>query len=261
MTPNITQFFSAPRRPVRLCRLLGVVVVALVATNLATAAGASPSSALRSLEADGPTAVINVAEDAATTAGTVHFVDITRSGKEQEALVGTISAANAQETISNGGTPLQVMLVSSVAYVSGSADVLEGSLSLPDDAAKADAGKWISLQPSDGPFDTVVGALSISNALDSYLPGKAHFGKVVKLHGQAALAITGVPPEDALEGAQGSLTLFVSVASPHVPVAATLVLARGKERSTEEVAYSDWGAPVHVTAPSGAIPYSSIPQS
>ncbi|HMD46977.1 MAG TPA: hypothetical protein VKG43_12495 [Acidimicrobiales bacterium] len=236
----------------------------MIGVALAFAAGCSSSpsstsdSSSTSFDQMSAASVLQTSVTAADTAGTVAFVDVTRGAGVTRNLAGAVSAPAAEQEV--GPTdPLQVILNNATIYVKATATTLESSLQLSAAQATANAGKWISLQESDGPYNQLAAALTISSVLDAYVPtGRLRLGPVTTVHGHQVVPVIGAASTSATNGASGTATLFVSTTARHTPVAGSLIVNRGETSFTEEAIFRNWGAPVSTVAPSNAIAYSSF---
>jgi hypothetical protein len=216
--------------------------------------------AISPADATGPSAsgLLQTSLAAAQREGSVRFVDRTTVGSEVQRIDGAISAPTASETLSGAAAPLVVELIGGIVYVDGSAQALESALQITPAQATPVAAKWISVASTDAPFQTLTGALTISATLDTFTPtGHLHLGKTTKVGTQRVTPVVGVPSGVA-KGVSASVALLVSTKSTHLPVGATLVEAEGTKRLREEVVFTNWGARVGLTAPSGAVPFSSV---
>jgi len=240
------------------------LLLAAAAGLLFSAAGCSSTPrGATPLAQKSPSEVIGIATAAATAAGSMTFVDVTRAGvtrngKVVSTLSGASSAPAAQEAIV-GADPLQVVLNEQTIYVRATAATLQSALGLTAADATAYAGMWISLQDGDAPFQSLSAALTIASELDNFTPTSPglRLGPVTTLHGRQVLPVQGAAPTAATGGATGSATLFVSVAAPHVPVAGALVVG-GEQSYSEAAVFTKWGHNVATTAPSGAVPYTTF---
>lgn len=201
--------------------------------------------------------VLALAQAAAQKEGSFHFVDQTGTGKNEQRLVGDSAAESGEQVVSGPNGLLEVRLVDSVIYVTGSDAVIGEALKLTDADAAKYAGKWISLQKSDAPYETVAKALDPSAELTPYTPvGNLKVGNLSTLRGRSVLAISGAASEEA--GASSIATLYVSTSAPYVPVGGSLVGTGAQNGDSEVVAFTAWGERVRPTVPTGATPYSSI---
>lgn len=188
----------------------------------------------------------------------MHFLDqTTQSGKTNQHLIGDVSTTNGQEELSNPDGVLYVRHVGGTIFVKGDALVLENALDLSSAVASKNAGKWISLERTNAPYETVAEALLPTAELDPYIPsGHLKVGNPQNLHGHEVVPVSGSAP--AAAGAAADATIYVSVSSPHVPVGGSLVGTGSHKDESEVAVFDSWGETVRVSAPSGAIAYSSI---
>jgi hypothetical protein len=239
-----------------------LIVGAGASLPIGAAVGPYAAAGASSTKLPSASTLLKDAEGAASRAGTMSFSDNSTAGKVTQSLVGTLSAPTAAESLSTSGqVDLQVELVGTIIYVRAGSQVLEGPLGLPAAAATANAGKWISVQPTDSAFSTLSAQLTLASELDTYVPvSDLHMGKEVTLAKQKAVPISGRPSSTAAQGAKsGSVALFVSVKAPYLPIGGSLVLAKKGSPELKEVAvFGNWGKKVAVTAPTGAVGYSSL---
>ena len=230
------------------------VLPILVVACLAAACGGSSAGALAGKSA---AQVIALARAAAAEEGSFHFVDQTGTGKNEQRLVGDSSANAGEQEVSGPNGVLNVRLVDSVIYVSGSESVIGPALKLTATDAAAYAGKWISLHRTDSPYETVTKALEPSAELTPYTPvGNLKVGNVTTLRGQSVIAVSGAASEAA--GAQAIATLYVSTTAPYVPVGGSLVGTGAQKSQSEVVAFTAWGEKVRPQVPASATAYSSL---
>lgn len=226
------------------CGLLAALLVPVF--GVADVAGASGN----------PTAgqVLSEGLAGAGQAQSVTFADKTTAGKITELLVGQLSAPTAGESLSGSGAqPLEVQLIKGVVYVTGSSAALESALQLTASQAAAAAGKWVVVQQSDSPFQSMTQQLTVSGEIDTFAPlrASAQLGKRTKLNGIEVYPVYGRPSASLPKGSSGSVALFVPVKAPYRPVGATLVIGSSstKTRLHEVAAFTKWNRPVNLTAP------------
>jgi hypothetical protein len=235
-----------------------VLAPSLCLTCLGLAAAASPAGA-------GPLSasqLLSQGVSAADKAGSMSFNDHTASGKLVQTLTGAISAPTAAESLTTTGLPaLQVMLVGTTIYVQAGASVLESTMGLPAAASTANAGKWISVQSGDSAFSQLSGQLTLSAELNTYIPATAlRRGKTTTVAGHRVIPITGRPASSASnKGESVAVALYLSTKAPYLPVGGSLISAKKGTAGVKEIAvFSNWGKTVVLTAPTGAVPFSSL---
>jgi hypothetical protein len=235
---------------VRRIFLLPILAIAFVA-------GACGGPAAGGLAGKSASEVLALAQAAAQKEGSFHFVDQTGTGKNEQRLVGDSASESGEQVVSGPNGRLNVRLVDSVIYVTGSEAVMGAALKLTNAQAAKYAGKWISLQKTDAPYETVAKALAPSAELTPYTPvGNLRVGNVSTLRGRSVLAVSGGASEQA--GATATATLYVSTSAPFVPVGGSLVGTGAQKGDSEVVAFTAWGERVHPQAPTSATPYSSL---
>lgn len=231
---------------------LTVPVTVAATTPVAAATATTPSAAQ----------MLSTAVSTADAKGSMTFTDRTTSGKNVDSLTGALSAAAAAESLSETGQPpLEVVLVGNTAYVRAGAGVLQTTLGLPAAVSTANAGKWISVESGDSAFSQLTGGLTLASEFNTYVPtADLQKGKVTNLGTQKVIAISGRPSSSVTQGASsGAVALIVSTKAPYLPIGGTLFLTRKGVPNLKEVAtFTGWGNKVAVTAPSGAVPFSSL---
>lgn len=236
--------------PVRRFCVLWILVLACLigACGGPSAGGLSGKSAAE---------VIALAQAAATKEGSFHFIDQTGSGSKTQRLVGDSSADEGEQEVKGPNGDLEVRLVDSVIYVNASELVLSEAFKLTADDADVYAGKWISLQKSDAPYETVAKALAPTSEIAPYTPvANLKVGSISTIRGISVVAISGTAPNIA--GAKAIATLYVSTSAPYVPVGGSLVGTGSDKNQSEVVAFTAWGEKVRPVAPSGTTPYSTL---
>ena len=190
----------------------------------------------------------------------MHYVDVTtvKGSKESESVTGSLSATQALATLVVNKTPtLQVVLSGTTLYVrTTSTSVLEQDLGLSATQATGAVGTWISIVPSDAPYDTVLSSISITAEVSGFYPSaaKATIGSTRVVHG---ITVTPITSTTKVSGATKETTLFVNPANS-LPVGGTIVGTKGSEKEQKVGAFTRWNSSFTVTAPSGAVTLSSL---
>jgi hypothetical protein len=220
--------------------------------------GTSLPSGAASAGEPSASALLTDALNAAQNAGSMQFVDKTTVNGTTQTLDGVISAPTAGETLT-GGAPLQVELISGMIYVNGNQQALEQALQISAAQAQPYAGKWIVVQSSDAPYQLLAQDLTLTATLNDFTPSSKtlKIGKTQHIGKLKAIPITGASTS-APKGSSSSVTLFVSPKAPHRPLGGSTVLVNKSGRLNEVAFFTNWGAKVDLTAPTGAVQFSSI---
>jgi hypothetical protein len=196
----------------------------------------------------------------AERSGSVRFVDKSTSGTSTQTVNGAISAPSAEEIVSGTSPTFSVELIGTTVYVNGAASSIQNALGITAAQAAPVANKWIAVASTDAPFSQLTQALTLISELDEFTPtgNNVHLGKMRRLGTHKVIPIIGAPPSNTTKGVTGGAALFVSASSPHYPLGGTLVLVHGGKKLNEVAAFSNWGSTVHLTPPSGAVPFQSV---
>lgn len=153
-----------------------------------------------------------------------------------------------------------VLAPTNVLYVRGNAAFLEQNMDLPATDATTYAGRWIAVPSRSAAFAT----LALGLTLPSMLPRQAPSAPLellapMTIDGQRVEGIAGnFDAPEAKMGWSGRQVLYVTTASPHLPVALTQQGSANGGALTTSVRYSDYGQSVVVRAPADATAISSI---
>jgi hypothetical protein len=234
-----------------------IVVPFLFAICLAGACGGPSSGGLAGKSAS---QVLALAKAAEAKEGSFHFVDQTGTGSQGQTLVGDTSFSAGQQQVRGPNGVLEVRLVGKTIFVNASELVLQDALKMSSGLATKFAGKWLSLQPTDAPYQTVAEALLPASEIGPYTPASdLKLGSVTTLRHQNVLPVSGTAPSSS--GASATATLYISTTAPYVPVGGSLVATGSDKSESEEVAFTAFGESVKPVAPTGAISYAAITPS
>ena len=78
------------------------------------------------------------------------------------------------------------------------------------------------------------------------------------LHGRRVVGVSGMAPSTAANGTGKTRDLVVPTNPPYTPVGASLTYGSGSTRGLEVAVFGHWGEKILPTAPTGAIPYSTL---
>jgi len=259
------------RRRVLLTVVIAVVVGALVAaiTGLVVSGGSSTTTPPPPSTATSPAArqLLQSALAAANELNSFHYVATsTSSGPNAltQRTVGVAGPDSGQQNITAGSQKFTVLVVGRACYLKGNAAALTNNLAVSAAVASAHAGQWISLAPTDGPYASVYAAVTARSALaDNVTITPQHQLAPTKVDGRRVVTISGPITKVTIAGQtialKGTATLAVRSAAPHLPVRFSESGSENGQQSVSTFTFSRWGTKVNLTAPTGAVPFASLP--
>jgi hypothetical protein len=216
---------------------------------------------------------------AAQNSGSFHYAGRT-TGSEGGTVVTANVSGDAGRTegiqyLTSNVATYEVIVINSSAYMKPDINALENQFGYPASVAATYANRWIALTPSDAPYKGVAEGVTSGSDWDdashSPVDSAAHtpqsVSPVATVNGRSLQTVT-YSMSGAGQGSSGGRfagheRIVFNATAPHVPYSVTQHLAGTADRSpaTNDVVatFSNWGEPVSVTAPSGAIPFSSLP--
>lgn len=179
-------------------------------------------------------------------------------------ITGDVTATEGTQTIDYArGTAtgkVIVELIGREAYFKGDAVALRGFMGLSAAQSAANAGRWISVVPSDSAFAATAAALTVGSVIDQIgLSAPLSRGGETSISGQRVLEIRGaLSGPSAAPGPKGKSTLAVSASGAALPVRFGGSQTTSAGSFTEALVLSRWNEPVTVRAPSSSTPLSTI---
>jgi len=251
------------RRRGRVVLALGAAVLVIGgAAAIAVAATSGSSSPARPVVTGGPAAAQHLVETAiaaAEAARTFHYVSTSSAGGVTQTTVGDAAPDRGRQVITIGTHTFSVLVVGTAAYFQGDAATLQAELSLDPAAAQAHAGQWISLAPSDAPYQSVYAAVTTKAALDDTITiaGKSVLSEVT-VGRTTVTPVRGLLTPVDQTPTTGTARLEVRSGRPHLPVRFSGSGTVNNQQSVFGVTFGQWGEQVVVEAPAGAVAYSSL---
>ena len=185
--------------------------------------------------------------------GWAHIVVSVTHGTTAIVVTGDAGPNQGQQTLSEGTQGATAIYVDRVVYLH--ADSVSLAQALGDGAsASAAVGRWVSVTSSEPRFAAVARGLTLSSVLNELLdwPNQLAIGSPTTVDGQQVTPVTG---EVRLSGGPKiKATLDITRTARPLP----LEINASSSAASETVIFSHWGAPVTITAPSGAQPASSL---
>jgi hypothetical protein len=219
-------------------------LLVLVAVSLG-GCGSSGGSSGNGIASKTPTEILSAATAAADSASSVHVTgSIVSAGSPITLDLELVSGKGGRGQISEGGLSFNLIQVDGTAYISGS-PAFYSHFGGPA-AAQLLEGKWLKAPASSGNFSTLGSLTDLNQLLNTALSdhGALAKGPVTTIDGQQVLSVT-----DASHGG----TLYVATTGKPYPIE---ISKPGKTGG--KISFSNWNAPVTLTAPKDAIDLSQL---
>jgi hypothetical protein len=247
-----------PRRAVAIVSVALVAVLVVVAVGVGIGAVVRGGSSTTGAAAEEATRLLDESLKAAHHARTFHYQSTSTTAGVEQLTIGDAAPDRGSQAITIGSHIIDIVVVGTEAFFKGDATVLQSQLGLDPRTAEQHADQWISLQPSDAPYQSVYTAVNTSSALaDGITITPKRVLSAGHVDGVAVTSISGaIPPTDQTPES-GTAQLDVSVSS-HLPVRFSSAGVVSGKRTMVRVDFGAWGERVPVDAPTGALPYSSL---
>jgi hypothetical protein len=225
-----------------------------VAISASSAQAKPVTSPLAGLPASG---VLAMALGTIKAAVSVH-ADVREVRQSRAAVYSDDAARGAgrQEITISGGEHAIVLVVGKVTYIKGNEAALTGYFGFPSAAAGRLVNRWISFRPGDTGYQELTsgvilaglaGQLELAGPLTIKAPGM--------VAGRPAVGVHGTVPASVGAPAGSKATLYVAASGRALPVSYRLDRTGSLQFAAT---FSRWGERLHLTAPSQAIPVTSI---
>jgi hypothetical protein len=187
-----------------------------------------------------------------------HYVAVSTGGDPQT-IVGDAGLTNGRQAItfvSNyGSEQFTLLLVGPTVYFQGNTPAMEDQLGVSAAAAPSLQYKWVSVQSGDGPYSILQPGITSSQQA-TQLPLAATSSARLTIGGTSAVRISGVvPAANGLPAGTGSL---VVAQNSDLPITYTSSVADSGVVLDFTTTFSAWGTPPVVSAPAGAVAWSSL---
>lgn len=203
-----------------------------------------------------PSALYHDALNAIRGAAGFHYVSQS-TGPESETFVGDAGPSGGRQVItfnSNYGTEqFTLLLVGATVYFEGNTPAIEDQLGVAAAKAPALQGEWVTVSQGDGPYKVVQPGITVSDQAQEieFLPASAV--KVTTQDGTSAYRIAG-----SVATQQGVAAHLDITTSTHQPLAFVTAETIGGVSITSTTMFTNWGTAPTVTAPSGAVAWSTL---
>jgi len=238
-------------RTTRVTTWVALAVVAVLGTEIGLATTKSPT-----VRAPSPEQLLRESLTVAGAADAFHYRAVWRANGVSQIVVGDARPASGSESIVVGGDRFTAVFTGQMAYFEGNAAALRDQLGLPVATASANDDKWISLQPSDGPYGSVEEGVTTSAALAQVVIAPLATSHPRRTHGVVVSRITGRIPHGRVVTGSARLDL---VSRSKLPTTYVAHGSNGGKPWSSTIAFSHWGASVGIKGPTaGALPFSSL---
>jgi hypothetical protein len=210
-----------------------------------TITGCGSSSSGNGVASKSPTEILAASKAAADSASSVHVAGtLTGNGTRITLNLNLSSGHGGRGQISQGGLSFQLIVIGDTVYIKGSPAFYShfGGAT----AAQLFQGKWLKAPASGGELGPLAALTNLGKLLDQVLTSQ---GTLVK---GATTTVAGQPVIE-LRYASHDGSLFIATTGKPYPIE---IIKHGSE--TGHIAFANWGQPVSLAAPSGAIDLSQL---
>ncbi len=236
-------------RTTRIATWVTLAIVVFLGAEIGLAVTQSPR-----VRPASPAELLDEALTAAGASDAFHYRAVWSADGFSQTVVGNARPSSGSETVSVGMDHFTVVVTGQVAYFKGVAAALRDQLGFPAAAASSNAGKWISLQQSDGPYPSVEG-VTTSAALAQVLIAPSATSPARRTHGVLLSRITGRIPHGHVVTGWARLVLL---SRSKLPSSYSAHGTDGGQRWSTTITFSRWGVNSPVSAPAAALPFSSL---
>lgn len=244
--------------------LLGAVVAAVVALALGAGIGIGIAIAPSSPSTAAAKALFDKSLSAAAHAGTFHYVNLSVTDGQPDQIIGDASPNGGRQAITQRGPSgtdiIHLRLVNGVIYFQGNGPAVVDQLGVPASKASSVVNRWVEITRGQGPYETfAVGITTESNLAQLPTTFVPHSTQTVAGSSPPSTRIVGAIASRPVDTPNGTANLVIDSSSslPKRLSAQAVDVTTGAHLSLS-FTYSHWRQPVNVTAPAGAIAFSSL---
>lgn len=205
--------------------------------------------------APSPNQVLQQVFTAAGAADAFHYTATWRTDGVSQIVVGDAAPSSGSEAISVGGEQFSVVFTGKELYFDGDGAALRDQLGFPEKLASENSGRWISLEPSDGPFPSLEEGLTTSAALAQLAIAPSTTSTARRIHGVLVSQITGAVPHGQAVTGSASLDL---IQRSKLPVSYAAHGSYGGHSWSTTIAFSRWNEKIGLNVPPAALAFSSL---
>jgi hypothetical protein len=229
----------------------------------AVSKGAKSGSAKRRSASPSPATLLSDSVKAADRQRSVHFVATSSLATKSIVIVANAGTASGTQTITMrvGKSTGHVTgrYTGNTVYFRGDTVGLVSYLGMPSSIAPKYANRWISFISSDQGYSQIAGSMTLQSAVSQIsLTAPVTGGNRARVNGTNVFVVRGTTTSLSAKGQHGDAVLDVDATGAHLPVRYQGTGHQKSETTRGQVSFSRWGLRVNPSAPSGAVPASSI---
>jgi hypothetical protein len=195
-----------------------------------------------------------------TMGGSSGFAYVSVStGPQSETIAGVAGQRGGRQVItfdsSYGSEHFTLLLVGATVYFQGNTPAVEDQLGVVAANASKLAGKWVSVVSGNGPYKVLQPGITVASQAQE-IPLVPSRLATVTTTGAPATRIVGSVPTQAGTSLPAHLDLITASAIP-LSYVAGFIAANGTTGTTTTT-FSQWGTGPSVSAPSGAVAWSTL---
>lgn len=246
------------RRRVRRGLVVGAVLVLIAGIGFGIGSWLAPTS---------PTAVaralLTKSIAAATSAGTFHYVELSTSGGGPNDITGNAGPNDGSQVITQHGASgidaFDLRLVKDVVYFRGNKAAVIDQLGVPTTKAPSDVNRWVSIHKGESPYATFAdGITTRSNLAQLSTTFVARASAPTPGSTPPATRIMGGLYDGKDHPPIGTAEVMITTSSSLPQSLSAQAVAGNGAHLSLSWQFSHWHEQVKVTAPSRAVPYSSL---
>jgi hypothetical protein len=210
------------------------------------------------------TALYNRSMQAAEQSAGYHYVATTDIGGSIETVSGSAGQNDGTQLFTQsteyGAEQFGLVLTpGQTVYFQGNAAALEDQLGVSASSAPGLAGKWISVRIGDGPYKDLEVGITVGSSLSEVTLDPTSTEQVSGSGGTSLTRILGtVPATDSSPAGTGHLDVSQST---DLPVSYVESFSDAGATDSSTTTFSGWGSEPSVTAPAGAVAWSTLSTS
>lgn len=207
--------------------------------------------------------VLSLAESAARSEGAV---TASESGGGDGTNVYKVNSTEGKQYMSYEQQTATLLVLPHMAYLNASEQFLQEQLGTSIESSELYAGRWLYFSPSYQGYQEIVYADTLSSLLSSSMPtGHLALAGLREIDGRQVEGVKGGLDESSSsgfpQGTTGSVTVYVSTISPHLPVEAIQTATYKGHSERAVITFSGWGESITLTAPKGAVALNTVSNS